>query len=81
MILATLIRAAIVISIFVLPPMAGCRKPFKELALGETFWPTVAATLFDDALTSDPAPIRPGRVETSVRVSGDAIPTNAHRAV
>jgi hypothetical protein len=44
MILATLIRAAIVISIFVLPPMAGCRKPFKELALGETFWPTVGAT-------------------------------------
>jgi hypothetical protein len=59
MILATLVRAAIVISIFVLPPMAGCRKPFKEFVLGETFWPTVAATLFDDALTSDPAAMQP----------------------
>jgi hypothetical protein len=49
MMLATLIRAAIVFSIFALPPMAGCKKPFgKELTLGETPWRAVAATLFDD---------------------------------
>jgi hypothetical protein len=61
MILATIIRAAIVISIFVLPPMAGCRRPFsKDLVLHEIPWRAVAAALLD----------HPARV--TARPNGDA---------
>ena len=64
MILATLVRAAIVISIFALPPMAGCKRPFgKELAFGKTPWRAVAATLLADHSTSGPAAMQPRRVE------------------